>query len=420
MTNGRMTVTETRADAPTSQDTRWRLGRRGAFWASASVLALALWSSGAPSVLYPLYAERWDLTPATVTAVFATYQLALVAILPLFGGLSDQVGRRRVMIWGIALIAASAVVFALAPHVSFLFVGRVLQGAGTGLAMGAASASLVENNVTRNPRFASSLATIATSTGLTLALVLSGALSHFAPLQLFWSYIVLLVLAVTAITALAVTPDDRPANAPRWRPQRPRLAPGLRLTFAIATLSVTLAYCVGAIFLSLGAHMIRQFTGTDNMLLTGALLGCSSAAIGVTALLLARVPARALVWAGAILTVVSLALMAVVAVSGAIGLFLVWCLIGGSAYSFAFTGGLALINRAAPPEQRGSTLSLLYLIAYLLQAATAIGAGVLATAFGLGTAASVMAAVLAVLCLTTLALVGLDAKTRRSESSTHP
>ncbi|WP_255421487.1 hypothetical protein [Nocardiopsis sp. L17-MgMaSL7] len=35
---------------------------------------------------------------------------------------------------------------------------------------------------------------------------------------------------------------------------------------------------------------------------------------------------------------------------------------------------------------------------------------------GLGTAVSVMAAVLAVLCLTTLALVGLDAKTRRPES----
>ncbi|WP_165399542.1 hypothetical protein [Janibacter limosus] len=33
--------------------------RSTTFWAAASVLALALWSSGAPSVLYPIYAARW-------------------------------------------------------------------------------------------------------------------------------------------------------------------------------------------------------------------------------------------------------------------------------------------------------------------------------------------------------------------------
>lgn len=59
-----------------------RLGRRGAFWASASVLALVLWSSGAPSVLYPIYAQKWGLSSAIVTLVFASYQLALIVVLP--------------------------------------------------------------------------------------------------------------------------------------------------------------------------------------------------------------------------------------------------------------------------------------------------------------------------------------------------
>ena len=59
------------------------LGTRGAFWAAASVLALALWSSGAPSVVYPIYAEQWSLNPATITAVFATHQFALIVVLAL-------------------------------------------------------------------------------------------------------------------------------------------------------------------------------------------------------------------------------------------------------------------------------------------------------------------------------------------------
>lgn len=396
------------------------LGRTGAFWASASVLALVLWSSGAPSVLYPIYAERWTLTPVVVTSVFATYQLALILVLPLFGNLSDRYGRRLVMIWGMALIAAAAVLFAIAPHVAFLYAGRLLQGAGSGLAMGAATASLVENNPTNNTRFPSSLATVATATGLTLALVLSGIFAQYVPMPLFWSYIILLALAAAAMIALAFTPDDRPDDTRPWRPQGLRLVPQLRLSFAIATLSVALAFCVGAIFLSLGAHMIGQFTQTWNTALVGLLLGCSSAAIGITALLLARVRAHTSVWIGASLTLISLTLMATAAALGSIGMFLAWCVVGGIAYSFAFTGGLGVINQVAPAHARGATLSLLYLVAYALQAATAIGIGALATAATLGTAVGIAAATLAGLCLAVLVLTIAGARANGSPARPVP
>lgn len=384
------------------------LGSRGTFWSAAAVLALCLWSSGAPSVLYPLYAQRWELTPAVTTAVFGTYPLALIVVLVLFGGLSDAVGRRRAMLMGVALIAASAIVFALAPDVGFLFAGRVLQGAGTGLALGAASAALVEHNVSSNPRFASSMATVSTSTGLTLALVVSGALAQLVPLPLVLSYIVLFVLGLGTLIALWATPDDRPLPAARWRPRPLRVPSRIRLTFVIATLSVSIAYCVGAIFLSLGAQMVRQFAHTTDMLVVGGLLGTSSLAIGATALLLSRVPARVAVWTGALLSIAGLGLMAAVAATGSIALFLVWCLLGGVAYSFAFTGGLGLINRAAPAQHRGATLSVLYLFAYLLQALTAIGAGALATAVGLGPAVDIMAPVLGVLCAAVLVISIID------------
>lgn len=390
-----------------------RLGKTGAFWTAASVLGLVLWSSGAPSVLYPVYAEQWSLSPVVVSSVFATYQIALLVVLPIFGNLSDQFGRRLVMIWGVGLIAASAVAFAIAPNVGFLFAGRVLQGAGSGLAMGAATASLVENNTTGNPRFASSLATVATATGLTLALVLSGLSARFLPLPLFWSYLILLVLTVLAVVALMLTPGDRPIRARRWRPQALRLPPGLRLSFSIATLSVSIAYCAGAIFLSLGAHMIGQFTQTSNSAMVGLLLGCSSAAIGVSALLLARISSHILVWVGTLLTVLSLVVMTAAATYGSIALFLGWCVIGGVAYSFAFTGGLGVINQAAPVVGRGATLSLLYLVAYALQAIVAIGMGALATASTLSNAVSVAAAALIGLCLILIVLTIIDARARR-------
>ena len=107
-----------------------------------------------------------------------------------------------------------------------------------------------------------------------------------------------------------------------------------------------------------------------------------------------------------------MALMALVAASGSITLFLTWCLVGGVAYSFAFTGGLGVINRAASEHHRGATLSLLYLFAYLLQGTTAIGAGALATANGLGVAVGVVAVIIAALCVPVLVLMVLDARSR--------
>ncbi|KAA9111464.1 MFS transporter [Microbacterium rhizomatis] len=401
-------------DAPAGRGARRRLGGRATFWSASSVLALCLWASGAPSVLYPLYAAEWGLTPAVTTAVFGTYPLALILVLLVFGGLSDVIGRKRAMMIGIGLIAASAVIFAVAPNVGFLFAGRVLQGAGTALALGAASAALVENNVSRNPRFASSLATVSTSTGLTLALVVSGFLAQLVPLPLVWTYVVLFVLAAVAVGVLAATPDDREAATARWRPQPLSVPAGIRTVFVIATLSVSIAYCVGAIFLSLGAQMVRQFGQTSDMIVVGCLLGCSSLAIGVTALLLSRVPAHTAAWVGGTLSLASLGIMAVVAATGSIGLFLVWCVVGGVAYSFAFTGGLGLINRAAPVQHRGATLSLLYLFAYLLQAVTAIVAGAVATALGLGAAVDIMAPALGILCVALLALTAVDARRTRA------
>ena len=384
-----------------------RFGRRGTFWSSAAVLALSLWASGAPSVLYPVYAAEWGLTPVITTSVFGAYPLALLIVLFFFGSLSDTIGRRRSMLLGIGLITIAAIVFALAPNVGFLFLGRILQGVGTGFAIGAASAALVENNYTKNPRLSSTLATISTASGLTLALIVSGALAQLAPLPLVLSFIVLFVLGVVAFALVAMTPDDRGERVP-FVFTVPRLAPNIRRPFVLATLSVSIAYGVGALFLSLGAQMARQLAGTTDLLVIGLLLGTSSFAIGLTALFLSKVPAHIAILTGGVLSIVGLGVMVATAAGGSVGLFVVWCLVGGVAYSFAFSGGLGLLNRVAPAHHRGATLSLLYLVAYLLQAATAVGAGALATAFGLRMAVDLAAPVLVALCLSAIVIALVD------------
>ena len=398
------------------------LSRRATFWSAASVLALCLWASAAASVLYPTYAADWHLPSVVITSVFGTYPLTLLIVLLFFGGVSDFVGRRRTMLFGIALIAVSAVLFAVAPNVGWLFAARALQGVGTGFAIGAASAKLVENNISKNPRFASSLTTASTATGLTLALLLSGILAQLAPLPLVLSFVLLFVLAVGAFVFVALTPDDRAAaRTDRWRPAPIHVARGTVRPFIVATLSVSVAYTVGALFLSLGSTMARELTHTTNLVVIGATLALSSLFIGVTALLIQRLHAHLAVVIGGAVSIAGLAIMAATAASGSLWSLLAWAVVGGIGYSIAFTGGLALLNRTAPPEHRGATLSLLYLFSYVFQAVAAIGAGALATAIGLGPAIGIVAPLVGVLCLAAIVLGAIDfAAGRRTRAVAAP
>jgi MFS family permease len=403
--------------------TRRELSQRGSFWTASAVLALCLWASGAPSTLYPSYAAEWDLSPIVTTSIFGTYPVALLLVLLLAGGVSDTIGRRRAMLIGVGLIGVSALIFAVASNVGFLFAGRVFQGIGTGFALSAASAALVENNRSTNPRFASVLTTVSTSTGLTLVLVLSGGLAQYAPWPLRLSFWLLFVLASLIFVLIWFMRRDHPGRAvgsggsrTRWRPSGVHVPRSLVRVFVASTLGVVVAFSVGAIFLSLGSSMVRELTGTDNLLVVGGLLASSSIAIGVTALLLQRIQSHVALIIGGIVSLVGLGVMELGASQGSIGLVVLWCLIGGIGYSFVFTGGLTLLNRTAPPEHRGGTLSTLYLFSYLLQAITAVLGGALATAFGLSTAVDIVAPGVAALCVALIIATTVDLLGRRREA----
>lgn len=79
--------------------------------------------------------------------------------------------------------------------------------------------------------------------------------------------------------------------------------------------------------------------------------------------------------------------------------------------------GLGLINDRAPIEHRGATMSLLYLVVYVLQAGTALGVGAVAASWGLTIAVFIAAAALTVMTGTVVALTWQTQ--RRSERVAH-
>ncbi|MFX8680920.1 MFS transporter, partial [Acinetobacter baumannii] len=72
--------------------------RRGPFVVVAGALTLFLFGASAPTPLYVVYQQRFGFSATTLTAIFAVYALALLVTLIPAGKLSDQVGRRPVIL----------------------------------------------------------------------------------------------------------------------------------------------------------------------------------------------------------------------------------------------------------------------------------------------------------------------------------
>src|SRR5215218_6279547 len=117
----------------------------------AAVVGLALFASITPSPLYGTYQELWGFSPLVLTLVYATYAFGVLASLILAGPVSDQVGRRPVLLVALGTLMVTTGLFIAADSVVWLFAARGLQGLATGLALGAASASLLDLHPRRDP-----------------------------------------------------------------------------------------------------------------------------------------------------------------------------------------------------------------------------------------------------------------------------
>lgn len=78
----------------------------------------------------PFYAESFGARPATVTLLTASYSLMQFLFAPMWGALSDRIGRRPIVLISIAVAAVGYLVFGLAESLWMLFAARMISGFG--------------------------------------------------------------------------------------------------------------------------------------------------------------------------------------------------------------------------------------------------------------------------------------------------
>jgi MFS family permease len=389
----------TRLLAPSPRRT---LSPRGAYALAAAVIGLALFASGTPTPLYGTYRELWGFSPVVLTLVYATYAFGVLAALLLGGRVSDEIGRRPVLLVALGTLMATTVVFMVANSVVWLFVARGLQGLATGLALSAASAALLDLHPRRDPASVGLTNGVVSAASMGTGVLVSAALVQLAPAPRVLPYVVLLVLFAVAFAGALLLPEpvavQRGARM-RLTPQWPSVPPGVRGPFVLAGLAVLSSWSIGGLFLSLGPQLSARLFDSDNHLVAGLsmfLLAGSGALAQV-------VFGRSAPWAGAAVGSIALAVgMGLIVAStarGSAALFILGAVVGGAGFGVAFLGGLRTLSAAIPFEHRARVMSAFYLVAYASLSLPAVGAGVLVTSAGLDDTFEIFGSVIGALAL---------------------
>lgn len=363
----------------------------------AYVLYIALLASNAPSPLYVIYQKQWHFSSLVVTAIFATYAVAVLAALLTVGRLSDRVGRKRVMVPATILLAASAVLFLLAGSVGWLFVARAVQGFATGTLAGAVTAALVELDVEGDHRRASLINTVAFVSGAASGPLLFGLCAQYLPGPTVLPFVIELGLIAVAVPLLIGLPETVPRlasdNAGRARFTRPQVPPAIRRSFLVAGLVVAVAWSIGALYAALGPSIQAQLLHVRSHAAAGALLFAFNLLGGISQIRLRRWSPRRSMAAGATSLGVGIALVWTSLAATSTPLFALGTVAVGFGGGVAFMGSLALVNEIAPPRQRAEIISAYNMVGYLALAFPVIAVGVLTGSLGLLAATGIFAAV---------------------------
>src|SRR5215510_13854339 len=160
---------------------RRTLSPRVGYAVPALVVGLGLFASVTPSPLYRTYSVLWHFSPLTLTLIYATYAFGVLAALLLAGGVSDDVGRRPVLLAALGALMASTVLFMLADSAAWLFIARGLQGLATGAGLSAASAALLDLHPRRDPAGVGLTNATAAAGGIGAGALVSSSLAQTTP-----------------------------------------------------------------------------------------------------------------------------------------------------------------------------------------------------------------------------------------------
>lgn len=383
---------------------RFAVSRPSGFALAAYAFALAMLGTTLPTPLYPLFEQRYSFGELQVTVIYALYAFGVVAGLLALGNLSDHVGRRPMLLLGLAISALSALLFLLATSLVPVYLGRLASGVSAGIFTGTATAYLVDLAPAERRRQITQLAVVVNLGGLGCGTLLSGLLAAYAGHPLRLPFAVDLALLAPAVIGVLVAPETvARASGVRWRPQRLGVPAEIRSVFVRAATAGFASSAVAAVLSSVGPGFLAEELHHPSPALAGVLIFLFFSMSLAGQQVLRLLPERHGLSAGCAFLATGAALLGLsIGIESSVALF-ASAIAAGLGQGVVFGAALAAINQRAPAERRGESASSFFVATYVGLSIPVIAAGITIEQTSLKTAGIGFSAVVTVLVLLVLA-----------------
>lgn len=372
-------------------------------WIGVAGLAVLYVCSTLPTPLYPLYQRDFKFSELIVTAIYASYVAGNLAVLFIFGRLSDQLGRRPTALIAFGVVGASALCFLLATNATWLFVARILNGLAAGLGAGALTAWIAELEPSGDKMRAATVASAGNLAGLGLGALIAGLLAQYGPWPLRSSYVVFLAILVTMVILILIPPEGvrhvvHKADELSLRP-RIGVPRAVQLAFIAPAAMAFATFALGGFYGALAPGVLSQSLQQHNLAVAGGLValffGVGALAAAVTGALRAR---SAMVLAtGALL--IGLGLLVAAERLHSMAMLEAATFISGIAIGIGYRASLQTVNEIAPEAHRAEIVSSYLLVCYTANSLPVIGIGLLTLSISAPTAHLAFALLLALLAV---------------------
>ncbi len=372
--------------------------RRWFRW-TAYVLGVTALGAAIPTPLYPIYATRYGFAAGVLGLVFAAYALGILVTLFVVAPRAEAIGRRRVLLFGMAMIALSAAIFVVANGVALLALARAVTGLGVGATTSVATAAMSDLEPNRDQHHVARVAVAANFGAFALGVGASGLLVQYAPYPLALPY--LLPIGASVLGALAV--HWMPETAPRlgqptsWRVQRISVPATIRQPFWVAAGGVAACYAIYGFFAALVPSYVRSGLGLSAPTAAGAVVALMFGTAAVVQLATAEIRDRRALLVGFPMLLVSLVGLVLILPLGSWELLAVVTLGLGAAVGLTYMGSTTLADRVCSEGDRGEILAGFYSAGYLAVSVPTVGIAVLSGVVGLSDSGVLLGAVVALL-----------------------
>ncbi|HEY9635341.1 MAG TPA: MFS transporter [Coleofasciculaceae cyanobacterium] len=305
--------------------------------------------------LYGTYAKIAGFGSGISAIAFSTYVAGLLPTLILLGGISDRVGRKKVILVSLLSLAFATFLMIAHPSIYTLFVTRILQGIGVGLITGTGAAylsTLMPDNAAQVAAYVSLTTALGFSSG---ALFTNVALSFNNSLVPF-SYQAILIILLACIV-LVIRLPEQPVS-----PEKLIRLPCFPAGTIPAGLAIALAWSLAGIVSVILPAQLMQY-GLPNW--SGPMLFIFVISGVLLQPLARRLNAQRSLQLGCVLLVLGYIIFTCGAWLGVISLVLAGVALAGTAcYGFTYLGGMAEVVKLSG-SQSARAVSGYFVCAYL-------------------------------------------------------